>query len=82
MWLAGLVVGWLTSLVGVLGLCRAAANGDRQLHAHHPRLDDDQAWEQLRRQLEEPSTWCAACGDQTLGGDLFCGSACQTAWLA
>lgn len=75
MWFAG-VVGWLTTLVGVLGLCRAAAEGDRQLHAHYPPLDE------LERLYAEPDRYCpTGCGTWLAGTDLFCGTECQTLWL-
>lgn len=69
MWV--LAVAYTACIVGVLGLCRAAAIGDRQLHAQ----PDD-----LERLYAEPDRYCPACGTWLAGDALFDSPECQ-AWF-
>lgn len=71
-WLS-LFAAWIVTAIGVLGLCRAAAEGDR---AMRPPLDD------LERLYATPDRYCPACGAWLAGDALFCGAECQEAWLA
>jgi len=58
-------------------LCRAAADADR---APRPPATDP-AWEDLRRQLEEPARHCPMCGTWLAGDDLFDTAECQWLWM-
>ncbi len=78
-WIFAGVFAWLVTAIGVLGLCRAAAEGDRAMR--WPPLDDEEAWEQLRARLEGPTRYCPACGGWLAGDDLFDTPECQGAWL-
>lgn len=75
MWFAGGIVAWAAAAVSVIGLCKAAARGDR-LHAQHPPLDE------LERLYAEPDRYCpTGCGTWLPGVDQFCSPECQTLWL-
>lgn len=73
MWLLAVFV-WLATVVGVLGLCRAASEGDRAMHS---TPGDD-----LERLYALPDRYCPTCSAWLPGEQLFCGDACQGAWLA
>lgn len=80
MWLAAAAVAWLATAIaiGVLGLCRAAANGDRAMHAPL----DDEPWAALVRRLEGPTSWCATCAQPITDDRLWCGDECAQEWLS
>ena len=64
---------WIVTAIGVLGLCRAAAEGGR---AMRPPLDD------LERLYATPDRYCPACGAWLAGDALFDTPECQSEWLA
>jgi hypothetical protein len=74
MWLLFGVAAWLAAVAGGIGLCRAAAEGDRLL----AQLPVDE----LERLYAEPDRYCPTCGGWLAGDDLFDSAECQGAWLA
>jgi hypothetical protein len=79
-WIFAGVFAWLATAVGVLGLCRAAADADRAMHAHYPPLDDEDAWADLVARLEAPTRCCPTCGAWLPGDALFDRPECQQIW--